>query len=68
MRLKERRLAKGLSRSDVAKVVGSSEVNIWNYENGKYIPKYTTAFKLAKLFDCSIEDIMSGCKSEEDGS
>lgn len=59
MNLKERREALGLSAADVGKLVGVSAVSIWHYENGGYKPKYPTNQKLADLYGCTVEDIMS---------
>ena len=66
MRLKERREAQGMSQAALAKAVNTSQVNIWNYENGKYRPKYDIASRLAELFGCSIPEIMDGCGPEEE--
>ena len=64
MRLKERREAHGMSQAALAKAVKTSQVNIWNYENGRYRPKYDIASRLAELFGCSVQDIMDGCTPE----
>lgn len=64
MRLKERREAAGLTMSELAKAIGTTPPNIFNYESGKYRPKYELACKLAEFFGCTFEDIMDGFRKE----
>ena len=61
MNLEARRKALGLSRKEVSDTTGISEVSVWQYEKGNYKPKYFVALRLAKLYGCSVEEIMEGC-------
>jgi putative transcriptional regulator len=46
-----------LSQAALGDLVGVSRQTINSLEKGKYNPSITLAFKLAKVFNCSIEDI-----------
>ena len=46
-----------LSQGALGDLVGVSRQTINSLEKGKYNPSITLAFKLAKVFNCSIEDI-----------
>jgi DNA-binding XRE family transcriptional regulator len=62
VRLEDRRKTLGLSRKEAAKQTGISEVSMWQYEKGGgYRPKTEIALRLAKLYGCSVEEIMEGC-------
>jgi putative transcriptional regulator len=55
--LKELRTMKGLSQEDLGKCFGVTRQTIISIENGKYNPSLELAFKMAKFFNCKIEDI-----------
>lgn len=59
MRLKERREALGLTQRQAAAAVGVTPEQMCNYENGGYKPKTLAAVKMAELYGCTVEDIMS---------
>ncbi|WP_243343380.1 helix-turn-helix transcriptional regulator [Anaerococcus sp. AGMB09787] len=46
-----------LSQEELANMVGVSRQTITSIETGKYVASLPLAFKLAKFFDCMIEDI-----------
>jgi len=48
---------KGLSQEDLGKCFGVTRQTIISIENGKYNPSLELAFKMAKFFNCKIEDI-----------
>ncbi|MEA2038088.1 MAG: helix-turn-helix transcriptional regulator [Nanoarchaeota archaeon] len=54
--MKYRRLLK-LRQSDLAEDLGVTRQTINAIENGKYLPNMELAFRLAKAFNCNIEDI-----------
>ena len=56
-RLKVARAEKGLSQGDLAKVVGVSRQTISSLEKGRYNPSILLAFKIARCFGQSIEEI-----------
>lgn len=46
-----------LSQEALAQAVGVSRQTIISIEKGRFDPSLPLAFRLAELFDCSIEDI-----------
>jgi transcriptional regulator with XRE-family HTH domain len=57
--LKELRISKGLSQTDVAREVDISRQAYNNYELGKRQADYETLLKLAELFETSVEYLIS---------
>ena len=57
-RMKELREAKGLSKSAVAEAVGITASTILKYEAGTTQPSVYAAWKLAKLYGVTIEEMM----------
>ena len=55
--IKDIRTARHLSQDQLAEKLGVSRQTIISLEKGRYNPSITLAFKLAKLFECQIEDI-----------
>ena len=56
-KLKVLRAERDLSQADLAEMAGVSRQTINAIETGKYDPSLPLAFKLARLFDLSIEDV-----------
>ena len=56
-RLEELRRKKGISQERLAEAMGVSRQTINSLENGRYNPSIKLAFKLARYFDLSIEEI-----------
>lgn len=56
-RLEEIRTAKGIKQDELAKALEVSRQTISSLENGKYNPSILLAFKIARYFQLSIEDI-----------
>ena len=56
-KIKEYRKLKGLTQKELAKSVGMGDTTIANYEKGFRTPKKNTLFKLAKVFNISIDDL-----------
>ena len=56
-KIKEKRLAINLTQDELAERLNVSRQTIISLEKGKYNPSITLAFKIAKLFDCQIEDV-----------
>ncbi len=57
--LKVWRAKNDLTQEELAKEVGVTRQTINSIERRKYDPSLELAFKLAKFFDCKIEDIFS---------
>lgn len=56
-RIKDLRKLKQLTQEELSQLVGVSRQSIVAIETGKYNPSLKLAFKIAKQFDCSIEDV-----------
>ena len=56
-RLREFRARYRMTQEDLARRVGVTRQTIIAIENGKYLPSLRLAFKLAKVFNVSIEDL-----------
>ena len=57
--IKEMRTEMGLTQDDLSERLEVSRQTIISLEKGRYNPSLTLAFKLAKLFNCRIEDIFT---------
>ena len=56
-RLEELRKQKGIKQEDLASALEVSRQTIGSLENGRYNPSIILAFKIARFFDKSIEEI-----------
>nr|WP_255669455.1 helix-turn-helix transcriptional regulator [Roseburia sp. CLA-AA-H209] len=56
-RLEEIRKERGIKQEELAAALEVSRQTIGSLENGRYNPSVTLAFKLARYFNMSIEDI-----------
>lgn len=56
-RIEEIRGERGIRQEELAKALGVSRQTISSLENGRYNPSIILAFKLAKFFGMSIEEI-----------
>ena len=56
-RLEEIRKERGIKQEELAAALGVSRQTIGSLENGRYNPSIILAFKLARYFNMSIEDI-----------
>lgn len=56
-RLEEIRKERGIKQEELAAALEVFRQTIGSLENGRYNPSITLAFKLARYFDMSIEDI-----------
>ena len=55
--LEELRKQRGIRQEDLAQALGVSRQTVISLEKGKYNPSLSLAFKLARHFNLSIEDI-----------
>lgn len=65
-RLEALRKARGIKQEELAEALEVSRQTIGSLENGRYNPSILLAFKLARYFDCAIEDIF--IYEEDEGS
>ena len=56
-RLEELRRQRGIKQEDLATELGVSRQTISSLEKGRYNPSILLAFKIARHFDLSIEDV-----------
>lgn len=56
-RLEEIRKKRGIKQDELAKALEVSRQTIGSLENGRYNPSILLAFKIARYFDMSIEEI-----------
>ena len=56
-RLEELRKARGIKQEELAEILEVSRQTIGSLENGRYNPSILLAFKIARFFDLSIEEI-----------
>lgn len=56
-RLEELRKSKNLRQEELGEALGVSRQTVISIEKGKYNPSITLAFKIARFFDASIEEI-----------
>ena len=65
-RLEEIRKEKGITQEELANTLEVSRQTIGSLENGRYNPSIILAFKIAKYFGLTIEDIFIYEDGEED--
>jgi len=56
-RIEEIRKAKGIRQEEFARLMGVSRQTISSLETGRYNPSILLAFKIAKFFGLSIEEV-----------
>ena len=56
-RVEQLRKAKGERQEELARAMGVSRQTISSLENGRYNPSILLAYKLARHFDLSIEEV-----------
>lgn len=65
-RLKEYRAKIGVNQQEMGKLAGVSRQTISQIERGDYSPSVTLAFKIAKVFEVTVEDIFWYEEDEKD--
>ena len=56
-RIEEIRNSKGIRQDELAKLAGVSRQTISSLENGRYNPSIMLAYKIARLFGMTIEEV-----------
>lgn len=56
-RIEEIRNQRGIKQEELGKQLGVSRQTVSSLENGRYNPSIMLAYKIAKLFDMTIEDV-----------
>lgn len=68
MKLRELRLAKGLTQKELAEKIGMSDVAVCYYETGAREPNLETLRKLAAVLECTIDELIGTGEEEEDAN
>ena len=63
-RLRDLRGERGWSQQDLAERLGVSRQSVNAIETGRYDPSLPLAFKIAELFDLTIEDVFTSPSKE----
>ncbi len=58
-KVKEKRKAAQFTQKELATLSGVSRQSINSIEKGKYIPSLPLALKLAKIFNCKIDELFT---------
>ena len=56
-RLEELRKARGMTQEELAEALDVSRQTVGSLENGRYNPSILLAFKIARLFETTIEEV-----------
>ena len=56
-RLEEMRKAKGITQEELANALEVSRQTVGSLENGRYNPSIILAFKIARFFEVTIEEV-----------
>lgn len=56
-RLEELRKARGMTQEELAEALEVSRQTVGSLENGRYNPSILLAFKIARLFETTIEEV-----------
>ena len=59
MGLKEARKRAGLTAIEAGRAVGVSAQNVYNWEAGSYLPEGARLKRLAKLYDCTVDELLA---------
>ncbi len=65
--LEKMRKEKGINQEELATILQVSRQTVSSLENGRYNPSILLAFKIAKYFDVTIEDIFIYEEGKDDG-
>ena len=60
--LKIMREKKGLRVKEISNKLKISRITLWQWENGKRTPSIENLAELAKLYDCTIDDLVGDKK------
>ena len=63
-KIEEIRKQQGIRQEELAKAMGVSRQTISSLENGRYNPSILLAYKIARYFDMTIEEVF--CFEDED--
>ena len=64
-KLKERRVNANLTQANVAKELAIDQTAVSQWETGACMPRLTNLFKLAKLYGCTVDELVKEEQAEE---
>lgn len=67
MKIRELRQARGLSQARVAEDVGVSKPSVCKWETGVSVPRTELLPLLARVLDCSIDELFGGEQQDNQG-
>lgn len=67
-RIKQKRTELGLTQTQIKDYIGISSGNLSEFELGHRAPSLDAAYKLARLFSCSIDWIVTGDSPKEENT
>lgn len=56
-RIKDFRIAKGLTQAELAERIGAAETTVSDYERGRRFPRMAYLFAMTELLECTIDDL-----------
>ena len=62
------RMSAGLSQVEVAKRIGVSDAAVSMWETGKTIPRASLLLKLANLYHCTVDELLSDLPEQNQNS
>lgn len=65
--VREKRIGFGMTQDELSERLDVSRQTIISLEKGKYNPSITLAFKLSRLFQCTIEELFIFGEDKKDG-
>ncbi len=63
-RVREARLARGLSQADLAVALGVSRQTVISIERGRYLPSLPLAFRIARFFGSTVDAVFDPDEGE----
>ena len=58
LKLKLKRIERGLNQEELAKLVGVSQNSISGYEVGEKFPRRNVLYKLAEVLECEVGELL----------
>ena len=67
MNLKTKRKQMRMTQKEMGQLLGITQVSYGNYELGKRQPKPETLKKMARIFGCSVDELLedNGCENDK---
>lgn len=65
MGFREARIRAGLRVTDVMQALGVSVAAVSHWETGRYVPRTQKLLKIASLYGCAVEDLLTNVSEEK---